>query len=71
MIDAELYFLYTGSNKFLLYKAIPENEKFVESNNISLDDVKQDLSYKNAMITRVPYYNDDTPRAFYAEFIKR
>ncbi len=71
MIDGELYFLYTGSNKFLLYKAVPENEKIAESNNISLNDVKQDLSYKNALIARVPYYNNDTPRSFYAEFINR
>jgi hypothetical protein len=72
MIDGELYFLYTSSNKFLLYKAIPENKKFAENTNIPLDHIKQDLSYKNTMFFRVPYYNNDnTTRVFYAESIKR
>ena len=71
LIDAEPYFLYTGANKFSLYEAIPENEKFAGNTNIQLDDVKQDLSYKSAIIARVPYYNNDTPRLFYAELINR
>lgn len=71
MIDGEPYFLHTGSNKFLLYEATSENEEFVNTTNIPLNDPKQDLSYKNAMISRVPYYNNDIPRIFYAELINR
>tara|TARA_B100001989_G_scaffold253356_1_gene240388 strand:+ start:5091 stop:6332 length:1242 start_codon:yes stop_codon:yes gene_type:complete len=71
VIDEETYFLYTGGNIFMLFKAEPKNKEYAKRDNVSLDNIKEDLSYQNKIVTKARYYDTDTlPRNFYAELIR-
>ena len=71
VLDGETYFLYTGGSTFMLLKAEPKNISYVKSDNVSLDNVKENLSFQNKIVTKSRYYDTDRQvRNFYAELIR-